>query len=121
MPTRWTTSAAVREAAAQRPLCLPHAARCAWDPLLRVFEGCARKYLGEIEGQTSIKLSHRQSGKVSYLVYPDFETNPHPALLRSVKLSLRTREIDSLEYGSSPNPPVRRETSPGVHGMARLE
>ena len=75
------------------------------DPLLRVFEGCARTYLGEIEGANLIKL-HRQSGKVSYLVYPDFETNPHPALRRSVKLSLRTREIASLEYGDSPNPPV---------------
>ena len=50
---------------------------------------CARTYLGEIEGANLIKL-HRQSGKVSYLVYPDFETNPHPALLRSVKLALRT-------------------------------
>ena len=41
---------------------------------------------GEIEGANLIKL-HRQSGKVSYLVYPEFETNPHPALLRSVKLT----------------------------------
>ncbi len=83
----------------------------ALDPLLRVFEGCARTYLGEIAGANLIKL-HRQSGKVSYLVYPDFETNPHPALVRSVKLSLRTREIDCLEYGSSANPPVlhRKET-----------
>jgi hypothetical protein len=34
------------------------------------------------------------------------ETNPHPALLRSVKLSLRTREIDCLEYQASANPPI---------------
>jgi DNA phosphorothioation-associated putative methyltransferase len=55
---------------------------------------------------------HRQSGKVSYLVYPDFESDPHPALLRSVKLSLRSREIDCLEYGNSANPPIlhRKET-----------
>jgi DNA phosphorothioation-associated putative methyltransferase len=77
----------------------------ALDPLLRVFEGCARTYLGEIAGANLIKL-HRQSGKVSYLVYPEFETNPHPALVRSVKLALRTRAIDCLEYGSSPNPPI---------------
>jgi DNA phosphorothioation-associated putative methyltransferase len=75
------------------------------DPLLRVYEGCARTYLGEIEAANLIKL-HRQSGKVSYLVYPDFEADPHPALLRSVKLSLRTREIECLEYGGSPNPPI---------------
>jgi DNA phosphorothioation-associated putative methyltransferase len=54
----------------------------------------------------------RQSGKVSHLVYSVFETNLHPALLRSVKLSLRTREIDCLEYNDSTNPPIlhRKET-----------
>jgi len=67
--------------------------------------------LGEIDGANLNKL-HRQSGKVSYLVYPDFETDPHPALLRRVKLSLRTREIDCLEYAASANPPIlhRKET-----------
>jgi DNA phosphorothioation-associated putative methyltransferase len=49
---------------------------------------------------------HLQSGKVSYLVYPDFETDPHPALQRSVKLSLRTREIDCFDYTTSTNPPI---------------
>jgi DNA phosphorothioation-associated putative methyltransferase len=77
----------------------------ALDPLLRVYEGCARAYLGEIEGANLIKL-HRQSGKVSYLVYPDFDADPHPALLRSIKLDLRTREIESTDYAASPNPPV---------------
>jgi DNA phosphorothioation-associated putative methyltransferase len=77
----------------------------ALDPLLRIYEGCARAYLGEIDGANLIKL-HRKSGKLSYLVYPDFETDPHPALLRSVKLNLRTREIDCLEYAGSANPPV---------------
>jgi len=83
----------------------------ALDPLLRIYEGCARAYLGEIDGANLIKL-HRLSGKVSYLVYPDFETDPHPALLRSVKLSLCSREIDCLEYAASANPPVlhRKET-----------
>jgi DNA phosphorothioation-associated putative methyltransferase len=83
----------------------------ALDPLLRVYEGCARAYLGEIEGADLIKL-HRQSGKVSYLVYPDFDADPHPALLRSIKLNLRTREIESSDYAASENPPVlhRKET-----------
>jgi DNA phosphorothioation-associated putative methyltransferase len=83
----------------------------ALDPLLRVYEGCARAYLGTLDGANLIKL-HRHSGKVSYLVYPDFETDPHPALLRSVKLSLRTREIDCFDYAASANPPVlhRKET-----------
>ncbi len=46
------------------------------EPLLRVLEGCGRAYLGEVEGANLIKL-HGHSGKVSYLVYPDFETDPH--------------------------------------------
>jgi DNA phosphorothioation-associated putative methyltransferase len=81
------------------------------EPLLQVYEGCARAYLGEVEGANLIKL-HRHSGKVSYLVYPDFETDPHPALLRSIKLSLRTRELDCYDYANSTNPPVlhRKET-----------
>jgi hypothetical protein len=43
---------------------------------------------------------------IVYLVYPDFETAPHPALLRGVKLSLRTREIDCFDYTTSTNPPI---------------
>ena len=43
--------------------------------------------------------------EVSYR-YRDFDTDPHPALLRSVKLSLRTREIDCLEYAANANPPI---------------
>ena len=91
--------------------CLPNAlyihrsALNSLDPLLRVYEGCARAYIGEIEGANLIKL-HRQSGKVSYLTYPGFEADPHPALHRSVKLSLRTREIESIDYSNSSNPPI---------------
>jgi DNA phosphorothioation-associated putative methyltransferase len=75
------------------------------EPLLRVYEGCARAYLGEVEGANLIKL-HRFSGKVSYLVYPDFDTDPHPALQRCVKLSLRTRALECYDYAASANPPV---------------
>jgi DNA phosphorothioation-associated putative methyltransferase len=38
------------------------------------------------------------------LQYPDFATDPHPALQRSVKLSLRTRGIDCFDYTASANP-----------------
>jgi len=80
-------------------------------PILRIYEGCGRAYLGEVEGANIIKI-HRRSGKLSYLVYPAFETDPHPALARCVKLNLRTRQIECYEYGQSSNPPVlhRKET-----------
>src|SRR5262249_18995776 len=73
------------------------------DPLLRMNEGCARADLGEIDGAHLITL-HRHSGRVSYFAYPDFETDPHPALLRSVEWNLRTREIDGLDFADSANP-----------------
>jgi len=87
------------------------------EPLLRIYEGCGRTYLGEVEGANVIKI-HRRSGKLSYLVYPDFESDPHPALLRCVRLNLRTRQIECYEYGQSANPPVlhRKETF-----LARLD
>jgi DNA phosphorothioation-associated putative methyltransferase len=75
------------------------------EPLLRVYEGCARAYLGEIEGANVIKLD-RFSGKISYLAYPDFETDPHPVLATCVKLNMRSRQIDFYDYRQSDNPPV---------------
>ncbi len=75
------------------------------EPLLRIYEGCGRAYLGEVEGANIIKI-HRRTGKLSYLVYPDFGTDPHPALLRCVKLNLRTRQIECYDYAQSVNPPV---------------
>jgi len=81
------------------------------EPLLRVYEGCGRAFLGEVEGANLVKL-HRFSGKISYLIYPDFDSDPHPALLRCVKLSLRTRQLECYDYAQSANPPVlhRKET-----------
>lgn len=84
------------------------------EPLLRVYEGCGRAYLGEVEGANLIKI-HRRSGKLSYLSYPDFETDPHPSLLRSVRLSLRTRQLDCTDYARSENPPVLHRKEAFLH------
>jgi DNA phosphorothioation-associated putative methyltransferase len=83
----------------------------ALEPILRIYEGCGRAYLGEVEGANVIKI-HRRTGKLSYLVYPDFDTDPHPALLRCVKLNLRSRQLEGYDYATSVNPPVlhRKET-----------
>jgi hypothetical protein len=35
-----------------------------------------------------------------------FETDAHPPLARSVKLALRTRDIECLDYITSANPPI---------------
>ena len=44
-------------------------------PLLRLYEGCARRYIGRVDGANLIKL-HTGEPKISYLSYPHFEPDP---------------------------------------------
>ena len=76
-----------------------------------MYEGCARAYLGELDGTNLLKL-HRFSGKVSYLSYPDFDSVAHPPLLRTVKICLRNLQLDCYDYATVANPPIlhRKET-----------
>jgi DNA phosphorothioation-associated putative methyltransferase len=80
-------------------------------PILRVYEGCARAYVGNVVGANLIKL-HQRWPQVSYLCYPRFERDPHPALFASLVVPLRTFHIQYREYGDSDNPPIlhRKET-----------
>jgi DNA phosphorothioation-associated putative methyltransferase len=80
-------------------------------PVLRVYEGCARTYVGVVEGANIVKL-HRHKPQVSYLQYPEFEKDPHPALAASLKVPLDTFHIDYREYANSTNPFIlhRKET-----------
>ena len=66
-------------------------------PLLRVYEGCARSYLGAVEDANIIKLYRRES-KVSYLCYPDFDRDPHPGLHKSVNVCLRSFKVRARHY-----------------------
>ncbi len=75
------------------------------EPLLRIYEGCARALVGNIEGANLIKL-HRFSGKVSYIAYPDFDKDPCPAIQLRVKVSLPSLSIDLFDYSEWPDPPL---------------
>ena len=55
-----------------------------------------------MEGANMVKL-HRFSGKVSYLFYPDFDDVAHPSLARSLKVSLRTLQLDCYDYAATSN------------------
>jgi DNA phosphorothioation-associated putative methyltransferase len=79
--------------------------------LLRVYEGCARSYLGHVDGANLIKLN-RIEPKVSYLLYPDFDTDPHPALAESLRLKLSNGDVKHLNFRDTSNPPIlhRKET-----------
>lgn len=80
-------------------------------PVLRLFEGCARGYIGRVEEANIVKL-HRGEPKVSYLSYPDFESDPHPALASSVTVHLQTFRVRSRDFRTYSNPPIlhRKET-----------
>jgi DNA phosphorothioation-associated putative methyltransferase len=75
------------------------------QPLLRIYEGCARALVGDIDEANIVKL-HRFSGKVTYIAYPDFEKKPHPALQLRVKVSLPTLAIDLFDYSDWDDPPL---------------
>ena len=79
--------------------------------LLRVYEGCARAYIGAVENANIIKL-HRELPQISYLSYPEFDRDPHPALATSLLVPLQTFRIQHRDYTNSNNPPIlhRKET-----------
>ena len=80
-------------------------------PLLRLYEGCARRYIGRVEDANLIKL-HTEEPMVSYLSYPEFESDPHPALAESLTVHLQTFRLRERDYRRSRNPPIlhRKET-----------
>jgi DNA phosphorothioation-associated putative methyltransferase len=80
------------------------------SPLLRVYEGCGKVLAGTVPADV-IKL-HRRSRKISYLFYPAFEKNPHPALEASLRVDLRTFNIRFSDFRDSDNPPIlhRKDT-----------
>lgn len=81
------------------------------DPVLRVYEGCARQLTGHVESATLIKMQ-RVERRVAYLAYPTFDREPHPALQFSLRVDLRSFDIKFRDFSNSDNPPVlhRKET-----------
>lgn len=83
----------------------------ALDRVLQSYEQRARSAKIELEGVTIVKFSVDKP-KISYLFYPDFDTNPHPALKRSIVVDTPTLEVSYRDYTSTDNPPIlhRKET-----------
>jgi DNA phosphorothioation-associated putative methyltransferase len=75
------------------------------DPLLRIYEGCASRNIGRLEGVTIVKI-HTTTPKISYLFYPDFDTNPHPALHMAMQIDLRDLHVRYYEGDRSDNPRI---------------
>ncbi|MBV6622209.1 MAG: DNA phosphorothioation-associated putative methyltransferase [Rivularia sp. (in: Bacteria)] len=81
------------------------------EPLLRIYEGCASRAFGRPEETTLIKL-HTKEPRISYLYYPDFDTDAHPTLKASIVIDLKTFKITRGDYSTRENPPIlhRKET-----------
>lgn len=89
------------------------------DPILRVYEGCARHYLGHVEDANIIKM-HRHRFQVSYLSYPKFERKAHPCLFDSLLVNLDTLSIKYRNYSESENPPVLHRKEAFIRSQHRL-
>src|ERR1051326_5704937 len=44
--------------------------------------------------------------KLSFLAYPDFRTDPHPALRHAITVDLATGKARHTDYAGNPNPPI---------------
>ena len=65
-------------------------------PLLRIYIGCAMELYGDVDQVHLIK-AHFYSGKVSFMVYDDFEKDV-PMLIERTKVNLRTQQVDHFDY-----------------------
>jgi DNA phosphorothioation-associated putative methyltransferase len=74
------------------------------DPLLRLYEGCASRTIGRPEEATVVKF-HVQKPQITYLFYPEFDKEPHPALHTSMAIGLRDLHVRYRDYDPD-NPPL---------------
>ena len=72
---------------------------------LRVFVGAAEALSGRVSDATLVKV-HLDKPRVSWLLYPDFDTDPHPALAESWVVDLRELDVRPVDYRTRSNPPV---------------
>ncbi|MER5991558.1 DNA phosphorothioation-associated putative methyltransferase [Streptomyces viridosporus] len=73
--------------------------------VLRLYEHCASIAAGRPEQWTVTKLKH-QGRAVSWLHYPDFDTDPHPRILFSYMVDLKTLQASHTSYANSGNRPL---------------
>ncbi|MET9964707.1 DNA phosphorothioation-associated putative methyltransferase [Streptomyces sp. NPDC006356] len=73
--------------------------------VLRLYEHCASIAAGRPQEWTIAKLKH-QGRAVSWLDYPDFDKDPHPRILSSYQVDLKTLETSHTSYAHSANRPL---------------
>ncbi len=66
--------------------------------VLRVYIGCASVLYGDYRNSDLVKV-HINSGKVTLMLFDDFEGKPLPKMVERVKIKLREQDLDYFEYG----------------------
>ena len=66
-------------------------------PLIRIYVGCALQLFGDA-GSVDLIKAHLQSGKVTFLVYDDFEGASTPRLIERIKVDLPRLRVDFFDY-----------------------
>jgi DNA phosphorothioation-associated putative methyltransferase len=66
-------------------------------PVLRAYVGCATALFGDVAQSDVIKI-HKASGKVTFLLYDDFDGKPLPVLQHRIKVNLRTRWVQAFDH-----------------------
>jgi len=67
------------------------------EPVLRVYEACARTLAGEVDGANVVKL-HRFSGKVTYIVCGEPDADADPEVFLRVKVELPALSVRVFDY-----------------------
>jgi DNA phosphorothioation-associated putative methyltransferase len=81
------------------------------DPLLRLYEGCASRTIGRPEEATVVKF-HVQKPQITYLFYPGFDKEPHPAIAY--------QHGDRAAGSARPLPRLRPDNPPLLHQKDQL-
>ncbi|MFJ9775567.1 DNA phosphorothioation-associated putative methyltransferase [Kitasatospora sp. NPDC101157] len=82
--------------------------------VLRLYEHCASIAAGRPHSWTVAKLCHRGRA-VSWLDYPDFDSDPHPRLLTSYQVDLGTFGTSHHSYGDRDNRPLLHRKHEFLH------
>ena len=83
-------------------------------PLIRVYVGCALRLFGDAASVDLIKV-HLGSGKVTFLVYDDFEGPQTPRLVERIKVDLPRLRVDFFDYVGEYEPQPLKEDRVGFY------
>ena len=72
-------------------------------PLLRLYEGCASRNFYRLENANIVKIYYNKP-KITYLVYPEFDTQAHPALQATMEIDLHNLSVTYHDISDETNP-----------------